>query len=129
HYTDVGLLPRAIAIVEYAQYGFLSLHLLGGTNVTQSVLFVIAAVFAVGLLLGYRTRLMTVVSWILLVSLHNRNPIILDAGDVLLRLLLFWSMFLPLGAAYSIDGVLTNLGARHPPTRIVSMASVALIIQ
>jgi len=129
HYTDVGLLPRSAAIAEYAQYGFLSLHLLGGTSITQSALFIIAALFAVGLLLGYRTRLMTVVSWLLLVSLHNRNPMIIDAGDILLRLLLFWSMFLPLGAAYSLDGVLTPSSIRRSPTRIVSLASVALILQ
>jgi hypothetical protein len=129
HYTDVGLLPRSIAVTEYAQYGFLSLHFLGGTVITQSVLFLIAAFCAVGLFFGYRTRLMTVLSWLLLISLHNRNPMILDAGDVLLRMLLFWSMFLPLGATYSLDGVLTNSPARHFPTRIVSIASIALILQ
>ncbi len=129
HYTDVGLLPRSTAIAEYAQYGFLSFHLLGGTSITQSVLFVIAALFAVGLLVGYRTRFMTVASWLLLVSLHNRNPMILDAGDVLLRLLLFWSMFLPLGTVYSLDGVLARSPARRSPIRLVSVPSVALILQ
>lgn len=129
HYTDVGLLPRASAITEYGQYSFLSFHFLGGTVATQSVLFAIAALCAMGLLLGYRTRLMTALSWLFLVSLHNRNPMILDAGDVLLRLLLFWSMFLPLGAAYSLDGVLTNATARRIPTRVVSVASVALLLQ
>ena len=32
HYTDVGILPRATAIAEYGRYGFLSLHLFGGST-------------------------------------------------------------------------------------------------
>lgn len=130
HYTDAGLLPRASAITEYGQYSFLSFHFFGGTVITQSVLFIFAGLCAVGLLLGYRTRLMTVLSWAFLVSLHNRNPMIIDAGDVLLRLLLFWSMFLPLGAVYSLDGVVTNSTTRRrTPARIFSVASIALLLQ
>jgi hypothetical protein len=128
HYTDFGLLPRAITIAEYAPQGFLSLHFLGGTVFSQVILFLAAALCAVGLLLGYRTRLMTILSWMLLVSLHNRNPMILDAGDVLLRLLLFWAMFLPLGAVYALDGVLTP-PSRRLPERVLSVGTVALILQ
>ena len=131
HYTDVGILPRATAITEFSQYGFLSLHFLGGTIVSQSALFVIAALCAVGLLLGYRTRLMTVLSWILLISLQNRNPMIVDGGDVFLRCILFWAMFLPLGAVFALDSILTPPSAktRRVPERIFSIATVALILQ
>jgi len=128
HYTDFGLLPRPIAITEYATQGLLSLHFLGGGTLSQIGLFFIAACCAAGLLLGYRTRLMTILSWLLLVSLHNRNPMVLDAGDVLLRLLLFWAMFLPLGATYSLDGVLTP-PVRAFPERVRSIGTIALILQ
>jgi hypothetical protein len=131
HYTDVGILPRATAIAEYGRYGFLSLHLFGGSALSQSVLFVTAALCAIGLLAGYRTRLMTVLSWALLVSLHNRNPMVIDGGDDFLRVILFWAMFLPLGTAYSLDGVLAPPAAtaRRIPERVVSVASAALILQ
>ena len=127
HYTDAGVLPRINAITE--QFSFLSLHFLGGSFFTQSVLFAIAGLCAIGLLLGYRTRLMTVCSWMLLISLHSRNPMLVDGGDVLLRLLLFWSMFLPLGAAYSLDGVLKTTAPYRLPVRIFSVASIALLLQ
>jgi hypothetical protein len=38
-----------------------------------------------------------------MISLHNRNPLILQAGDDLLRLLLFWGIFLPWHQRYSLD--------------------------
>ena len=39
----------------------------------------------------------------LLMSLQARNPAVRNGGDETFRLLLFWSMFLPLGASWSVD--------------------------
>src|SRR5438309_6910289 len=39
----------------------------------------------------------------MLVSLQNRNTLILQGGDDALRLLLFWGIFLPWGNYYSVD--------------------------
>jgi hypothetical protein len=55
------------------------------------------------LILGHKTQLTTIICWILLVSVQNRNPLILTQGDTLLRLALFFSMGLPLGEYYSLD--------------------------
>ena len=82
---------------------FVSLHLINGTWQIQLVLFLIEALCAIALLIGYHTRLATVLSWVFLISLHSRNPLILQGGDIVSRLLLFWGMFLPLGACWSID--------------------------
>ena len=49
-----------------------------------------------GLILG--VRLNTVISFVLLVSLHFRAPVLTQGGDMLLVAMLFWSLFLPLGA-------------------------------
>jgi hypothetical protein len=54
-------------------------------------------VAATAVALGYYTRLAMFLSWYPVISLHDRNPIILHNGDGVLRLLLFWGMFLPLG--------------------------------
>ena len=59
--------------------------------------------FAVCLILGFRTRIATAVSWLLLVSIQNRNPWILNGGDVYLRCILFWTIFLPWGQVWSLD--------------------------
>ncbi|MDY7080948.1 MAG: HTTM domain-containing protein, partial [Halobacteria archaeon] len=82
-------------------YAFL--HALSGDAWFQVLLFVVASVFALMLVVGYRTKVATVVSLVLLVSLHLRNPVILNGGDSLLRRLLFIGIFLPLGEQWSVD--------------------------
>ena len=103
HYTDAGAVPRSVVREYGADAWHWSPHLLGGSAWYQATLFTVAAAMAVCLAIGYRTRLATVLSWILLVSLQTRNPLVLNGGDVLLRMLLFWSMFLPLGCIWSVD--------------------------
>ncbi|SEW02563.1 HTTM domain-containing protein [Natrinema salifodinae] len=100
-YTDDGILPLEALFSDYSSV--YSLHALSGEAWAQALLFCVAGAFALALLVGYRTRLATIASWLLLVSLHIRNPMILNGGDVLLRMLLFWGIFLPLGERWSID--------------------------
>jgi hypothetical protein len=108
-FTDSGILPRQarIGLVElgdrFGREHAWSLHMLSGEAWMQGLLIGLAAASAVALLFGYRTRSVAVASWILVLSLDGRNPAILDSGDVLLRCMLFWSLFLPLGACFSVD--------------------------
>lgn len=126
-YTDQGLLPRSALATQFYQPYFFSLHMASGEAWFQIALFLFAALCALGLLLGYKTRLMTFVSWILLISLQARNLPILNAGDGILRLFLFWSMFLPMGAHWSVDRALTP--DTPPPTRVTTVATVGWILQ
>ncbi len=123
NYTDAGVLPRAImpALPRY------SLHALSGGSALQIVLFTLAAVFAAMLLAGIFTRIATVASWLLLISLHYRNPFLLDGGDMLLRQLLMWSIFLPLGERWSIDA--RRRGVPPDRTSVLSAAGAALLLQ
>ncbi|BBO35084.1 HTTM domain-containing protein [Lacipirellula parvula] len=93
-----------------------SLHLLNGSDAWQATLFGIAALLAVALLVGWQTRLATVGSWILLASVQIRMPLVLNAGDTLLRVALFWGMFLPLGAVWSLDSYRKNEDRRDKPS-------------
>jgi hypothetical protein len=122
HYSDDGVLPRSIQ----PEYVPVSVHFLGGSATFEHVLFLLAGAVAVALLLGYRTQLATFLSWLLLLSLHARNPLVLHGGDLLERMLLFWAIFLPLGARWSLDAARTT-----PPARPViwSVATVALMLQ
>jgi hypothetical protein len=105
HYSNMGVLPlHVLHQFGWDPYHF-SFHTLSGLWQVQVVLFLIAAVFAICLLLGYKTRTATIISWVLLVSLQNRNTFISQGGDDLLRMLLFWGMFLPWGKFYSYDAI------------------------
>ena len=110
HYTDLGILTRE-RLVDWGQKSSYSLHAFGGDRLSQAALFLVAGAFASMLLVGYRTRLAAFVSWLLLCSLQGRNYIILQGGDDILRVMLFWSMFVPIGARFSVDAVLAERAA------------------
>ena len=63
---------------------------------------------ALMIIVGFKTRLFSVLSLVLLISLQNRT-IINAGGDSLLSALLFWACFLPLGARYSLESVKNSL--------------------
>ena len=125
-YTDYGVLPRAAVLRDHWYSGYLSVYMMSGEGAVVAALFVIAGLAAIALILGYRTKLANLISLGFLLSLHNRNEIILEGGDHLLRLLLFWSLFLPLGARYSIDSV-----SRPKPVgdTFVSVVSLGVLLQ
>ena len=127
HYTDAGVLPRGdlLGLLDAWQW---SAHLISGSATIQAVLFICAGLVGLSLLVGYRTRLATVLSWLFLASLHARNVNILQGGDVLLLLLLFWGIFLPLGARFSIDAALTREDTPRANTHF-SAATIALLVQ
>jgi hypothetical protein len=110
HYTDVGVMPRSFVTQYYWNPAFFSVHLVTGTATGIAILFAIQAIAAVGLLVGYRTRLMTFVVWFLVTSLQTRQPLVLSAGDDLLRIILFFAIFLPIGKRYSIDAKRSKKG-------------------
>ncbi|UYZ63448.1 HTTM domain-containing protein [Hymenobacter weizhouensis] len=126
HYSNLGVLPLPVLIEHNWNPYLFSLHASTGLWQGQALLFLAAAAAAVALLLGHRTRLVTALSWLLLVSVQNRNPLISQGGDDLLRMLLFWGFFLPWGRVYSLD-------ARRQPApeqlTYCSMATVAYVVQ
>ncbi|GAB2966765.1 hypothetical protein GCM10027048_41690 [Hymenobacter coalescens] len=126
HYTNMGVLPLYVLFERaWNPYEF-SVHTMSGLWAVQALLFLTAAAVALGLLVGWRTRLMTVLSWVLLVSVQNRNPMIAQGGDDLLRMLLFWGIFLPWGRVWSRDAQ-----GRPAPEHYshCSAATVAYVVQ
>jgi len=127
HYSDLGVLPRIPLMQLFLNPWSLSINLISGQWQIQLALFLLQILFAIALLVGYHTRLVTIISWFLLLSLHMRNSLILQGGDIVLKVLLFWSMFLPLGAYWSID---QKLKKQNPNSfQIVSAGTVALLLQ
>lgn len=127
HYSDDGVLPRSALIELFLDPWSNSLHLINGNWQIQWVLFIVQILFAIALLVGYHTRLATIVSWFLLLSLQMRNTMILQGGDIVLKVLFFWSMFLPLGAYASLDQKLKKEKTSH--YQILSMGTLGLLLQ
>jgi len=83
-------------------------------SLVASLIFGLLPLFAICLLMGFFTRLVTLLSLVGLVIVQEANPQILQGGDFLLRLLLFWSLFLPLSHTWSVD-------ARFRKPRFISL--------
>ncbi len=118
-YTDAGVLPRSLLRIPEFRFSF---HAMVGGRGGEGALFLLAAAFALLLLSGTWSRLAAFASWLLLASLDARNPLVLNHGDELLRIFLFWSVFVPLssGGASTSDGS----GRRH-----LSLFTAALVLQ
>lgn len=126
-YTDWGVLPRGY-LMQADSWSRVSLYFANGEYWFAALLLLVTLACAIALWLGYRTRLMTVLLFVLVGSLVNRNPLILMGGDGLLMCLLFWAMFLPLGARWSVDAAFST----QPPPQDnlhASAASTGLVLQ
>lgn len=80
----------------------------GGTSFFEQCVFLVHIFIGLCMAVGYHTSLMTCLTWFMTVSLHARNILVLHGGDILMRMLLFFAMFLPLGEVYSIDAAFFN---------------------
>ncbi len=128
HYTAAGVFPREAALELRPDTRLLHLYLLNDSAGWVMSLFGLAFVAALCVMLGYRTRLATAVSYFLLLSVTRRNPFVTHTGDQLLQVLTFWGLFLPLGSRLSLDR-LRGRGGSTPPPRVLSLATAAVLLQ
>lgn len=126
-YTDEGVLPRQVLLQEMWVLNFKwSLLLLTGNEILVSVFFAAGILLSVLLVLGYRVKWVVFFSWIVLISIQNRNPLVLNAGDTILHLMLFWCFFLPVGERLSMNKLKYE---ERMENSILSIPSYAIIIQ
>jgi predicted DCC family thiol-disulfide oxidoreductase YuxK len=126
-WSDAGVLPRSALVADPSPFRF-SLHLANGEPWFITTLLTVQAVLALMFTLGSHTRSAGALSFLLWISLLNRNPMLDGTGELLLACLLFWSIFLPMGARWSIDAALS---AEPPPQSAAhrSPAAAALMLQ
>ncbi len=131
-YTSDGFFDQSLSFNYYRnelgpqwyQYVW-SLYWLSDSWIFVNALFVISAIAAVLMIIGKWTPIATILSWMLLVSLQTRNPLITTSGDFLFKMMLFWSIFLPLGARWSLDA----RKKKPTETAITSVATIGYIVQ
>jgi uncharacterized membrane protein len=78
---------------------------------------------ALFLALGCFTRVAAITAWLMSISFANANPYLDNAGDTIRLILLFYLMFCPSGAAWSIDALFVRRSGPvyvHPwPLRLI----------
>jgi hypothetical protein len=100
-YTDQGILPRELIVLNYP--GNFSLYLADGSLAWVVFLNIIQFVFGSMLITGYHPRWAGFGAYVLLVSAWYRNWLVVNFGDLLFMQLLFLSVFLPVGVARESD--------------------------
>lgn len=104
YYTDDGVVSQSLAERGTAEHAVSVYYHVGEPEFIAGVM-VAQAVFALALVIGYRTRAATAICFLFVVSLDHHNPYVLSYADTLFRLLFFWAMFLPLGERWSVDAL------------------------
>ena len=105
-YTDIGLVPRSTFVSEMSMPWSLSFHLANGSTIFAVVMFAIHLIFGLMLVFGYKSRWAMIGAYLMTVSVHNRNWLVNNGGDDILRAILFISIFLPLNKCFSLDSAL-----------------------
>lgn len=123
--------PEALARFFHGQPACWSVAFLNHAPWWGGVVLAIEGLAGAALAVGWQTRLATILAWVALVSVLRRTAPATNAGDTWLACQLFWSMFLPLGARWSLDAA--RSAAVAPPTPrpagVCSVASAALVLQ
>lgn len=121
-YTERGVVPQKIVLPSASTSTLdillsrrFSLFFLSESWVLALLLFGALILVSVSLILGYRTTTVTVLAFLLLLSVHNRVPWLLNFGDHLFRIYLLGAIFLPLSRRYSVDSVLRDTNDRRNP--------------
>jgi predicted DCC family thiol-disulfide oxidoreductase YuxK len=143
-YSNDGLLPNHTLLWAPPTPRMVSFFYTLSTPEAAAVGMAICGVVFAFLLVGYRTKLFQILSFICLVSLNTRTSVLENGGDMVMNILTTFTLFLPLGKRFSLDALLASLRAREehvpeelydragmriPVKRVLSLAVLALVLQ
>lgn len=125
HYTNTGVLPISLLQEQLWNEYWFSFYTIGTSATIVGMLMLVHGASIISLLIGYQTRIFTIVVWLFTLSIQNRNPLLGQGGDDLLRLILFWGIFLPWGSFFSIDA---NRSAVPLSNKFVGLAGFGYLL-
>ncbi len=102
-YFESGLLPNAMLAQHPLRPWAYSFLYYVSSDAGVRLAFVLIALVYLALLFGVFTRVAQVLAAACLISLQVRVDFLSNGGDFVFCNLLVWSMFLPLGSAFSVD--------------------------
>lgn len=104
HYTNEGLMTEL-----FTPKFFLTVHALNKSVTYQAILFIIHGILAIMFSIGFKTKLVTFLLYILTTSLNNYATHFNCSGDVLNNALLLFVMFLPVGEVCNFQNLITKI--------------------
>jgi len=122
-YSDWGVMPRAYWIEHYMVPFKFSMHLGMGDTWFQQLLIFAQLLAALAFMVGWKTRRANAILLFFLCSMQSRNNLILSASDEVMRLMLIWSLFAPVGDRFSLSPL------PKEPNNTVSAGAAAMLLQ
>lgn len=102
-YGPNAVWPYDKFIEKLSETGSFSLYALSNHPLIFEALFHVGILVTALWVLGWHTRLMTLLTYVFLWSLHERNPTLWDGGDNVLQIVMVYAIFANLGAYFSFD--------------------------
>ncbi len=118
--SDDGVMPRHALLNGLYRLDRFCVFFSFGPNWLIALTYAADLVALACLCVGYRTRAATLVAFVLTCGVHERCLMLFDGADNVIRVMLFWMLFMPSGARYSLDAVLAS--ARGKPVRETACA-------
>jgi predicted DCC family thiol-disulfide oxidoreductase YuxK len=106
--SDEGVMPRHALLNGLVRGDRFSIFYSVGPNWLLATLFAGALLSLASFTAGYHTKLSNIAAYILVCGIHERDLMLFDGADNVIRVMLFWLLFMPSGARYSIDAVLAR---------------------
>lgn len=126
-----GIFPLDTLTKYHGTISFWSLASLHDSVAWSTAVLALEAVAGLALAVGWHTRIATILGWVAIMSVIRRTSLVATSGDAWLTCQMFWSIFLPLGARWSVDALrqASKPTALPPPTAAFSIATIAVVLQ
>lgn len=126
-----GIGPESFLPIKdsFALYSDFRINLFKVLSPTETAAWFIMLSYIVSsfmLMIGCKTRMASIICFITLTSLQNRNYTILNSGDTVMRCMLFLMMFAPAHVLYSVDAWMQEKKGK-PFSTEVSYTSIRLL--
>lgn len=133
HYSDAGVYSRTDAFASLDPFRW-SILFANGTARFADMVFWVGIIATIAMILGWKTRLATILVWVIVFSVQMRNSHLNSGADTMIRISLFWSMLLPLGSVWSLDHFFARPSSESGEktgrsTSIASIATLGLLLQ
>lgn len=121
-----ALVPLSDSLTYYQNVRLNIFKMLSPTESSAWFVLITYIVASISLMIGFQTRASAVITFVLMVSMQNRNYAILNSGDTLMRCMLFLMMFAPSQVKYSVDSWIKKKEG-EPYSTEISLVTVRLL--
>jgi len=130
HYSDTGWLANtpSLNLANQGTWSLLNLPMGSFSDLYSYLVVCVGITASITLMIGWYSRSSALISWIVLVSLWNRNPLLLDGDDAIIKIMAFYLLLSPAGWAWSLDAKKKTYPLQAPvwPLRLIQF-QIALL--